>query len=102
MAPSARLRRAQVAHEVDAVHLRHVPVGDHEIDLAGAQAVEALASVPRFEERLVAELGQGVDDDAAHRGRIIDNEEAHSGPVLSVESSVYGRFRAARCSTPVV
>ena len=52
-----------------------------------ADPVEAFASVAAS-TTVVAELVQGVDDDATHRGRIIDNEEAHSGPVLSVESSV--------------
>jgi hypothetical protein len=67
----------QRADELDAVHLRHVPVGDHHVDVSGVEPVDPFAAVAGLDDLGVPELVQGVDDDSAHRRRIVDHEKTH-------------------------
>jgi hypothetical protein len=71
----------QGADELDAVHLRHVPVGDHHVRVGDVALVDAFTALARLDHLGVAELVERVDDDSTHRRGIVDHEKAHDGSV---------------------
>src|SRR6185312_10438553 len=61
---------AQLAHQRDAVHLRHVDVGDHEVELLPLRELQRLGAVGGL-LHVVARARQRDADHLAHRRRII-------------------------------
>src|SRR5579859_75534 len=93
---------AQLAQEIDAVHVRHVPVEQDRIrQLLGAD-IESDFPVFRF-LRLEAELLQDLLGHHADDLRIIDNKTGlHSHPSLSVRRSNRPRRRQTQMTSDLV
>src|SRR5579871_577900 len=71
---AVRGERAQLAHERDAVHPRHVHVGEHEIDAVAPRVLEGLHAVGSL-YHLVAGAFQREIDHLPHGGRVVDRQD---------------------------
>src|SRR5262249_21612665 len=67
---------ADLAHEVDARHVGHVPVDEGDVELVGVELGEGVGSVHGFDELEVRQLrlGQRLHDHLPHDARVIDHE----------------------------
>ena len=74
-----------MADQLDAVHLRHVEIGDDDVGLqALLQTVQRIAAVDGFGERADAEIGQYAHQHAALEIVVLDGQhrqlaELHCG-----------------------
>src|SRR5690606_32920454 len=86
---------------VDAVHLGHVPVGQHEVGPLVAGGRERLGAVRGLEDLPAAEAGlaQGADDDRPHHAAVVGDEDSHSSsPFVGVHRDrTRGSPRHRRC-----
>ena len=86
-----------LADEADAVQVRHVDVGDDQVELVNRfQRLEGLHAVDGL-DRLVALLGEYERDALSHRGGIVDDQDllGHVEFLLIIVSKVRA-YRARR------
>src|SRR4051794_39165424 len=72
--------RAQFAQNVDAGHLRHVPVGDDQVGALRRRLVQCLLAVRGLDQVVIAESGlpQRAGDDLTHDPAVVRDQDLHS------------------------
>src|SRR6476469_9378442 len=70
---------AQLVQQVDAVHLRHVPVREHQVGVLVDDHVQRLGAVGGLDDVVVvvACLAQGAHDDRAHDPTVVGDQDLH-------------------------
>jgi hypothetical protein len=68
-------RRAQLAAQRDAVHLRHFPIGDHQMEIAGGELCERFPAVARDFDAVAGALEQPRHDQPLRR-LVVDEQDA--------------------------
>ena len=88
-------QEAQLADQLEAVHARHLEVGEHQIEGLGAQLVHAVDAVDRQGD-LDAQALEGHLGELAHRQRVVDEQHPQRAPRRRPPARA-GRPRAAAC-----
>src|SRR5689334_10579890 len=68
----------QAPHQREPVHVRHVLVGDDEVDVGGGGAIEALRSVLGLDDAIAGGL-EHEGDHLAHGGGVVDGKDGFHG-----------------------
>src|SRR3569833_1075594 len=75
-------RRPHLLDDLDAVHHRHVDVGDHHIDILDRQDIEALLAVLGLQD-FEAGIAQRVVQHREYRARVVDRQNTHDYPFIN-------------------
>jgi len=70
---------ADRAQQVDSVHVRHVPVGNDEVEPVAAQLCERAEAVFGLIDVVESEFLEKIADDSPHGGEIVDHEKLDIG-----------------------